>query len=103
MWLAIAINYIDRTMLSAAAHLSTELSIPADQMGFILSAFFWSYVLLQIPAGWFTDKFGQKIASALASQLFNLRFHLARIGPAGAIDIRAELPRLTTLRRLIGP
>ena len=39
MWLAIAINYIDRTVLSAAApHLSTELAIPPDEMGLILSA-----------------------------------------------------------------
>ncbi len=73
MWLAIAINYIDRTVLSAAApHLSKELSIPADQMGFILSAFFWSYALLQIPAGWFADRFGQKIGLGVAVGLWSI-------------------------------
>lgn len=73
MWLAIAINYIDRTVLSAAApHLIQELSIPADQMGFILSAFFWSYALLQIPAGWFADRFGQKIGLGLSVGLWSI-------------------------------
>src|SRR5689334_4018350 len=73
MWLAIAINYIDRTVLSAAApHLSKELSIPADQMGFILSAFFWSYALLQIPAGWFADRFGQKIGLGASVGLWSI-------------------------------
>jgi ACS family glucarate transporter-like MFS transporter len=73
MWLAIAINYIDRTVLSAAApHLSKELSIPADEMGFILSAFFWSYALLQIPAGWFADRFGQKIGLGVSVALWSV-------------------------------
>ncbi|ABD86724.1 MFS transporter [Rhodopseudomonas palustris] len=108
MWSAIAINYIDRTVLSAAApHLSAELSIPADQMGFILSAFFWSYALLQIPAGYFADRFGQKIglgasvglwsvatsATGLATgfySLFAMRLGLG-VGEAGAYPSNAGI------------
>ncbi|MFE0755416.1 MFS transporter [Inquilinus sp. NPDC058860] len=67
MWLAIAINYIDRTVLAAAApHLTQDLGIAPDMMGIIMSAFFWSYALLQIPAGWFADRFGQKIGLGAA-------------------------------------
>lgn len=67
MWLAIAINYIDRTVLSAAApHLIRDLQIPIDLMGFVMSAFFWSYALLQIPAGWFADRFGHKMGLGLS-------------------------------------
>ncbi|WP_409308109.1 MFS transporter [Pectobacterium sp. B1J-3] len=67
MWLAIAINYIDRTVLSAAApHLISELHLTPEMMGFIMAAFFWSYSLLQIPAGWFADRFGQKKGLGLA-------------------------------------
>ncbi|MFP9458859.1 MFS transporter [Pectobacterium brasiliense] len=67
MWLAIAINYIDRTVLSAAApHLIEELHLTPEMMGFIMAAFFWSYSLLQIPAGWFADRFGQKKGLGLA-------------------------------------
>ena len=60
MWLAIAINYIDRTVLSAAApHLIDELKLDPEMMGFIMAAFLVAS-LLQIPAGWFADRFGQK-------------------------------------------
>ena len=108
MWLAIAINYIDRTVLSAAApHLIRELSIPVEQMGLILSAFFWSYALLQIPAGWFADRFGQKIglgasvglwsiatsATGLATgfySLFAMRLGLG-VGEAGAYPSSAGI------------
>jgi ACS family glucarate transporter-like MFS transporter len=108
MWTAIAINYIDRTVLSAAApHLSSELSIPADQMGFILSAFFWSYAMLPLPAGWLADRFGQKIglgasvglwsfatsATGLATgfySLFAMRLGLG-VGEAGAYPSNAGI------------
>ncbi|UUZ83768.1 MFS transporter [Paenibacillus sp. P26] len=67
MWAAIAINYLDRTVLSAAAPaLIKEFHMDPSQMGLILSAFFWSYALFQIPAGWFADKVGQRISLALS-------------------------------------
>jgi len=67
MWFAIAINYIDRTVLSAAApQMSKEFGLTPDMMGIVLSAFFWSYALLQIPAGWVADRFGQKIGLGAA-------------------------------------
>ena len=61
MWLAIAINYIDWTVLSAAApHLIDELKLDPEMMGFIMAAFLVILLLLQILAGWFADRFGQK-------------------------------------------
>lgn len=61
MWAAIAINYIDRTVLSASAtQITKQFHLSSAQMGILMSGFFWSYALLQIPAGWFADKFGQK-------------------------------------------
>ncbi|MCF8566545.1 MFS transporter [Alicyclobacillus tolerans] len=67
MWAAIAINYIDRSNLSAAAPvLSKQFHISPGMMGIVLSAFFWSYAFFQIPAGWFADKVGQRISLAFA-------------------------------------
>ncbi|MFJ1211859.1 MFS transporter [Burkholderia pyrrocinia] len=61
MWAAIAINYIDRTVLSAAApHIQKTFHLSAVEMGVVMSAFFWSYALLQLPAGMLADRFGQK-------------------------------------------
>lgn len=62
MWGAIAINYLDRTCLSAAAPaIMKEFNFDAAQMGIIMSAFFWSYALFQIPAGWLADRIGQRL------------------------------------------
>ena len=56
--LSICINYIDRTTLSVAApRLSTELALDPKQMGLLLSCFFWTYALCQIPAGWLVDRY----------------------------------------------
>jgi D-galactonate transporter len=108
MWLAIAINYVDRTVLSAAApQMSKEFGLTADMMGIVLSAFFWSYALLQIPAGWVADRFGQKIglgaavgswslataATGLATGFFSLvglRVALG-VGEAGAYPANAGI------------
>lgn len=61
MWAAIAINYLDRAIIAAVSPaLISEFSLTAEEMGWIMSGFFWTYALLQIPAGWLADKIGQK-------------------------------------------
>jgi MFS family permease len=59
--ISVLINYIDRSNLSIAAPLiKDELRISASQLGILLSAFFWTYALMQIPAGWLVDRFDVK-------------------------------------------
>src|SRR5450631_4671832 len=59
--LSVLINYVDRSNLSIAAPLlKDELRISASQLGILLSAFFWTYALMQIPAGWLVDRFDVK-------------------------------------------
>jgi ACS family D-galactonate transporter-like MFS transporter len=57
LWLSVFLNYIDRSNLSIAApQLKGELGLSATQLGVLLSAFFWTYACLQIPAGWLVDR-----------------------------------------------
>ena len=66
-FLAIAINYIDRINLAIAApHIKEDLGLDDTTMGLILGAFFWSYALMQIPAGRLVDKLGARVGLALA-------------------------------------
>lgn len=61
MALSVLINYIDRSNLSIAAELiKGELHLSDLQLGTLLSAFFWTYGCMQIPAGWFADRFDVK-------------------------------------------
>ena len=61
LFLITAINYADRATLSIAGpSLSKELGLDAVAMGYVFSAFGWSYVLAQLPGGWLLDRFGSK-------------------------------------------
>jgi ACS family D-galactonate transporter-like MFS transporter len=56
--ISVFINYIDRGNLSIAAPtIKNELGLTASQLGFLLSAFFWTYALLQPVCGWLVDRF----------------------------------------------
>jgi ACS family D-galactonate transporter-like MFS transporter len=55
----VLINYFDRINLSVAGpQLQHEFGIGSAELGILFSAFFWSYALLQIPAGMVLDRFG---------------------------------------------
>src|SRR5687767_5600975 len=65
--------YLDRFCISFAERLIKEdLDLSNKQMGWILSAFFWSYALGQVPSGWFSDRFGARNMLALYILLWSL-------------------------------
>jgi ACS family D-galactonate transporter-like MFS transporter len=66
-FLGTSINYVDRANLSVAApFISREFSLGPEETGLILGAFFWTYAIFQLPAGWFIDKLGPRIMYAFA-------------------------------------
>jgi sugar phosphate permease len=59
--LASTIAYIHRGMLAVPAKsIGAELQITDDQMGWILSGFFWTYAFGQIPSAWLGERFGSR-------------------------------------------
>ena len=59
---AIAISYIDRVNLGVAAPtLMKEFGLTPADMGVLLSAFFWSYVLCMMPIGILLNRIGSKM------------------------------------------
>ena len=85
-FLAIAINYIDRANLAVAAPMIQKaLNIGPAQMGLILSGFFWTYALMQMPFGWFVDRVGARIALPIAVAWWSLFTALT----AGATSVAA--------------
>ncbi len=60
------INYLDRTNLSITApSLSAELKIDPVTMGWLFSAFGWTYTAMQIPGGWLADRVHPRIVYPL--------------------------------------
>src|SRR5215469_13926214 len=91
------IAYVDRTNLSvalAAPEFRNFFQLTDEQRGFVNSAFFWSYTLLQIPAGLFVDRFGVKLAVTLALLLW--------CGASAATGSASVLWQLIGLRLLLG-
>jgi ACS family D-galactonate transporter-like MFS transporter len=58
LFAASLINYLDRAALSFALPvISKDFQLTAQSKGLLLSSFFWSYALMQIPIGWAADRF----------------------------------------------
>jgi MFS family permease len=57
----VLVNYIDRISLSVAApQFQHEFNLSPQAIGLLLSAFFWSYSIAQLPGGLLLDRFGIK-------------------------------------------
>ncbi len=95
------ITYLDRVNISTAApEIRKEFGFDAVTMGWIFSAFGWSYALFQVPGGWLSDRFGARpvlagvvtywsaMTAATAAAFGAVSFFIVRflfgIGEAGA-------------------
>jgi ACS family D-galactonate transporter-like MFS transporter len=81
------INYIDRVNLSfAAPHFMQLLNIGPGEMGIVLSAFLWTYFLLQVPSGIALDRWGVRYVFGGAAVLWGAATMLtATITSAGSL------------------
>ena len=69
----ILVNYIDRINLSVAApQIQAEFGLTSVQLGWLFSAFFWLYALLQIPSGILLDKLGVSLTMRVSTLLWGV-------------------------------
>jgi MFS family permease len=67
------INYLDRGALSVAnPAIRADLGISLGEMGLLLSAFAWSYALLQLPVGGLVDRAGPRVLLGVGMMLWSL-------------------------------
>jgi MFS transporter, ACS family, glucarate transporter len=61
LFIATTVNYADRATLSiAGTQMQSHLGVSVVTMGYLFSAFGWSYVAAQIPGGWLLDRYGSR-------------------------------------------
>src|SRR5437762_2552077 len=73
LFIAGFINYLDRTIISVALPvIAADLHLGPAKMGVLLSAFFWSYALMQLPIGWLSDRYNIRWLYAAAFALWSL-------------------------------
>ncbi|MDB5785144.1 MFS transporter [Caballeronia mineralivorans] len=69
--LLVTVNYIDRASLSVAMPMiASEFTLTPVMQGLIMSSFFWSYTLMQIPGGMAVDRFKPRLVLALCTLLW---------------------------------
>ena len=101
LFLATTINYADRATISIAGpDIAKDLGLSPVEMGYIFSAFAWSYVLAQIPGGWLLDKFGSRLTYFCSIFLWST-FTLLQ-GFVGFFTGAAAFILLIVLRLLVG-
>ena len=101
LFLVTTVNYADRATLSiAGTALAKELSLDPVVMGYIFSAFGWSYVAAQVPGGWLLDRFGSKWVYAFSILTWSM-FTLMQ-GLIGFLTGAAAVTVLFLLRLLVG-
>ena len=95
LFTASLINYFDRATISFALPLiSAELHLGPESKGVLLSAFFWSYALMQIPMGVLADRVNLRWLYAASFTLWSLA--------QGLIGFADGLSSLIALRILLG-
>jgi MFS family permease len=95
LFVASFINYLDRATISVALpYLSLDLHLGPEMKGLVLSSFFWSYALVQIPVGWCVDRFNLRWLYAAHFALWSLACGFT--GLAGTLGV------LLVMRCLLG-
>jgi MFS family permease len=66
IFLLVVFNYVDRVALSVAApSLAAEYSLSPVEVGYLFSAYLWTYVVCLIPCGFLTDRYGAKVVNGV--------------------------------------
>jgi ACS family glucarate transporter-like MFS transporter len=101
LFIVTTINYADRASISIAGpEMRKVFGLSAVQMGFVFSAFSWSYVLAQLPGGWLLDRFGSKITYFFSIFLWSLFTMLT--GAVGFFTGATAVGVLFALRLVVG-
>jgi ACS family glucarate transporter-like MFS transporter len=96
-----AINYADRgTLGMVKTDLSRDLGLNPVWMGYLISAWGWSYVIAQIPCGWLLDRLGSKRVYGIAFFLWS--FFMLLMGFTKFLNGRLAFLVLFALLFLIG-
>src|SRR5713101_5899869 len=69
----VLVNYFDRVNLSVSqAALHSEFGISTVTFGYLLSAYSWTYALLQMPSGLLLDRFGVRLVGRVSTVLWSI-------------------------------
>lgn len=95
--IGVMISFVDRTSVSAALavpEFNKHFGLTNIDRGWVNSAFFWSYAVMQIPLGWVVDRYGVKWPYTIC-----FAFWCVATAAIGLVD---SLAGLIVLRLIVG-
>jgi MFS family permease len=70
---ACTINYIDRVVLSVSApQIVKDFGLSTIELGYLFSAFLWSYLVFVLPWGIFVDRAGTRVSTASGMTIWSV-------------------------------
>jgi ACS family D-galactonate transporter-like MFS transporter len=95
LFVCVMINYLDRSNISIAAPaMRAQLGFDMAQMGYVLSAFGWTYALCQIPGGWLVDRIAPRTLYATLIVLWSMATIM--------VGVTSTVTGLIAMRLLVG-
>src|SRR4051794_2817520 len=97
------VAYADRSILSiSGSGIKDEFGLSPVQLGFILSAFSWAYVLGQIPGGLILDRFGTKTVYGVTLVLWSVSTFLMGLVGKFTTEVTTAVTLFFGLRFALG-
>jgi MFS family permease len=73
LFTACTINYIDRVVLSVSApQLVRDFGLSTIELGYLFSAFLWSYLVCVLPWGVYVDRVGTRVSTANGMAIWSI-------------------------------
>ncbi len=82
--LAVLLSYLDRIAFNVVAPILSrkeELDLDNEELGWLFSAFFWSFALMHLVTGWILDRLNIRVTYALFVALWSLAQAYAGLAP----------------------
>src|ERR1700690_4388830 len=77
---ACTINYIDRVVLSVSApQIVRDFGLSTIELGYLFSAFLWSYLVFVLPWGVYVDRAGTRVSTARGMAIWSVATLLTRV------------------------
>lgn len=90
--LAAALSYLCRNTVGVAeSTIREDLGLSLQQSGWFMGAFFWSYAVLQVPSGWFSERNGTRVALSVFALAWSVSMICLGIAPGFWLLIVAQL------------
>lgn len=87
-----SINYIDRVVLSVAAHpIAQEFGLSTVQLGYLFSAFLWTYLIFVLPWGMMVDRIGTRRSTAWGMAIWSFATVLTGVSGGFTFTILSRL------------